>query len=370
MGAFTMRIAVIHHSNDTSNDYAAYISTLLDNTAAENNYTIKDYDLVRFTKDRLQEQNFLLHIVIPATGGFLLKYWYNVKLPSIFKKYSIDKTLCLYGSCTSSGIEQILFFPDIFLLKAAKTMLPWQQFAFNRLKKSTAVAKHVITYSQQAKKLLEETTASDSKKIIVLPYTVSELFKPLEWHDKLYIKSRFAENKEFFAAVLHGNDEKKFTELLKAFSKFKKWQQSSMQLILLPKEESFSSAIEEKLDLYKYRDDVKLVNNADKKETADLIASAYALLHVAAADAELLPVTAALQSATPVLAFYTESLFEYCGDAAVLIKEPGYEALGNELIHLYKNETVRGTMSDAAAKRAEAFQQKQYAEIIWQQLNA
>lgn len=365
-----MRIAVIHHSNDTINDYAAYISTLLDHTAAENNYAIKDYDLVRFTKDPLTEENILLHIIIPATGGFLLKYWYNVKLALIFKKYTIDKTLCLYGSCSSSGIEQILFFPDIYLLQYAKKMSSWQQFAFKRLKKSTTVAKHVITYSQHAKKLLEEAYTLDTKKTSVLPYTVNELFKPLEWHDKLYIKSRFAENKEYFIAVIHGDDEKVFTELLKAFSKFKKWQQSSMQLILLPKEESFSSAIEEKLDTYKYKDDVKLVNDADKKETADLVASAYALLHIAATDADLLPVTAALQSATPVLAFYSESLNEYCGDSgAILINEPGYEALGNELIQLYKNETLRGTLSEVAAKRANVFQQKQHLEHFWQQLN-
>ncbi|MEP7318465.1 MAG: glycosyltransferase [Panacibacter sp.] len=365
-----MRIAVIHHSNDTSNDYAAYVSTLLDNTAAENNYTVKDYHQVSLTKEHLTDENLLLHIVIPATGGFLLKYWYSVKLPSVFKKYNINKALCLYGIATNAAIEQLILFHDIFLLQPNKKMLPWQQFAAKRLKKSTATVQHVITYSHHAKELFENANGANPQKTILLPYTVSEAFKPLEWHDKLYIKSRFAENKEFFVAVLPGDDEKTFTELLKAFSKFKKWQQSSMQLILLPKEEGFSAAIEEKLDSYKYKDDVKLVNEADKKETADLMASAYALLHIAGSDADLLAVTAALQSATPVIAFYTESLYEYCGDAGILIKEPGYEALGNELIQLYKNETLRGSMSEAAAKKSELFQQKKHAENLWQLLNA
>ena len=169
--------------------------------------------------------------------------------------------------------------------------------------------------------------------------------------------------------MLADNDENGFTELLKAFSKFKKWQQSSMQLILLPKEESFGNIIYDKLDTYKYRDDVKLVNDANKKETADIIASAYALLHTATADADLLPVAAALQSATPVIGFFTESLQEYCGEAGIIVTETVYEAFGDQLSKLYKDETLHSQMSEAAVKTAAGSQQKEQAERLWQLIN-
>ena len=82
-----MRIAVIHHNEDLSNDYGAYVSTLLDNTAEENGYAIKDYEqLLRF-REPLQGENVLLHIIIPASGRFSLNRWYNTKLPRIIKKY-------------------------------------------------------------------------------------------------------------------------------------------------------------------------------------------------------------------------------------------------------------------------------------------
>ncbi len=365
-----MYIAVIHHSHDFSNDYAAYLSKLLDDTATEYSYEARDYHHQQVVKDPLPKENLLLHIVIPATGSFLLKYWYGVKLPSIFKKYKIEKVLCLYATCTSSKVPQLLIFPGTELLQPDKKMQFWKQFAAKRLKKSIQTAKHIITYSNHAKKILQDLGGNDNNKKLVLPYTVNEIFKPLEWHDKLYIKSRFADNKEYFISVLGDNDEKSFTALLKAFSKFKKWQQSSMQLILLPKEEAFANIIYDKLDTYKYKDDVKLVNDADKKETADLMASAYAFLHIAAEDADLLAVTAALQSATPVIAYYTESLQEYCGDAAILVKEPGFEAFGDQLTQLYKNETLRSEMSEAAIKSAETLQQKEHAAALWQQINA
>ncbi len=364
-----MRIAVIHHSNDFSNDYAAYLSALLDETAVENNYVVKDYHRLLFDKEVLTGENIVLHIVINAENSFAIRYWYGLKLPSIFKKCAIEKVICQYGILTSSRIAQILVLPDTALLSPNKKMLPWQKIAAKNVKKNIAAAQTVITYSQHAKNETEELNGNNAKKIAVFPYTANLLFKPLEWHDKLYIKSRFAENKEFFAAVLPHDDEKVFTELLKAFSKFKKWQQSSMQLLLLPKEDAFAETIHEKLETYKYRQDVKLVNDADKKEIADIFAAAYALIHVSPQDADLLPVAAALQSATPVIAFSTESLQEYCGNAVILITEPGYELLGDQLTQLYKNETQRAEMSEAAIKRTEIFQQKEHAEKLWQLLN-
>src|SRR5215471_12455589 len=99
-----MRIGVIHHSNDVSNDYAAYLSSLLDDTAIENGYEIKDYEqLLRF-RDPLQDENVLFHIVLPASGRLSIKFWYNTKLAKIVKKYRLDKLICQYGICTSSSV--------------------------------------------------------------------------------------------------------------------------------------------------------------------------------------------------------------------------------------------------------------------------
>jgi len=363
-----MRIAVIHHSEDLSNDYSAYISALLDDTAEENGYAVKDYEqLIRF-REPLTGENVLLHIVIPASGKFSLNHWYNVKLSRIAKKYSLDKVLCNYGTAINSNISQILLIPDKDLLQVNKDMLLWKQYAAKHLKKNLEKSKMFLTYSTFVKKALEELIPANAQKIFMLPYTVHELFKPMEWHDKLYIKSRFAENKEYFVAVLPDDNEKMFTELLKAFSKFKKWQQSNMLLLLLPKEESFSSGIEDKLNTYKYRNDVKLINDADNKETANIMATAYALLHTPFSDADLWPVSAALQCAAPVIGFYTESMQEYCGEAGMLINEHTHGALGEQLIHLYKNETLRNQMSESAAKQAQFYQQKENAARLWQLL--
>jgi glycosyltransferase involved in cell wall biosynthesis len=361
-----MRIAVIHHNEDLSNDYGAYISTLLDDTAEENGYAIRDYEqLLRF-REPLQGENILLHVIIPASGKFSLNRWYNTKLSKIIKKCKLDSVLCSYAIGINSNIPQVLLMPDKELLHANKNMLLWKQYALKHLLKYVPKAKRILTYSTVVKNELKELTALKEQKIFILPYTVSELFKPMEWHDKLYIKSRFSENKEYFIAVLPDDNEKTFTELLKAFSKFKKWQQSNMQLLLLPKEESFSSRVDNKLSSYKYRDDVKLINDSENKETADIIATAYALLHIPFSDADLWPISAALQCGTPVISFHSESIQEYCDKAAILVNERSHEAFGDELIRLFKDETLRNQMSEAAVERAKFYQQKENAVKLWE----
>ena len=119
-----MRIGVIHHSDDVSNDYAAYIAALIDNTAEENGYTINDYEqLLRF-REPLKGDNAFMHIIIPASKKFSLKYWYNAKLPRIVKKYKLDKLICTYGMGVNSPARQVSLFPEIALLQKEKKYQP------------------------------------------------------------------------------------------------------------------------------------------------------------------------------------------------------------------------------------------------------
>jgi len=363
-----MRIALIHHSDDLTNDYAAYLATLLDESAKEKEYVIKDYDHVINAKESVKEENVLLHIVIPASSSFSLKYWYRYKLPRIFKKFRIDVVIALYGVCANTDIKQLLLVPNVDLVKPKKGMLLWQQFAAARMNESIQAASAVITYSKSAANTIADFAGHAAYKIKVLPYTAPEIFTPMEWHNKLYVKSRYAENKEYFIAILPDNDEAIFIDLLKAYSKFKKWQQSNMKLILLPKEESFANTLYAKLDTYKYREDVNLVNDADKKDTADLIAAAYALLHPAETDADLWPVIVALQCNTPVITTAIESLKEYPGEAGLFAAVKDHEAFGDEIIKLYKDENLKSKMSEAASVQSSMYKQEEVTEQFWQLL--
>ena len=66
-----MRIALIHHSDDLTNDYAAYLASLLDETAKEKEYVIKDYDHVVNAKESIKdEKNVINQIFVRQVNYF------------------------------------------------------------------------------------------------------------------------------------------------------------------------------------------------------------------------------------------------------------------------------------------------------------
>lgn len=69
------------------------------------------------------------------------------------------------------------------------------------------------------------------------------------------------------------------TRLLQAFSVFKKWQQSGMQLLLAGNEDVEPAVLQEKLSTYKYRNDVKILTNPPEKQCLSLLAASYAVLY-------------------------------------------------------------------------------------------
>ena len=131
-----MRIALIHHSDDLTNDFEAYLATLLDEAAGSNNYAIKDYDSIRRGYEPVAGTDVLLHIVIPANSNFAIKYWYAVKLPAILRKYAIDKVLCMYSIGIRSTVSQCLILSDISFFEISKGMNTWQKYAAKNLAKN------------------------------------------------------------------------------------------------------------------------------------------------------------------------------------------------------------------------------------------
>jgi glycosyltransferase involved in cell wall biosynthesis len=142
------------------------------------------------------------------------------------------------------------------------------------------------------------------------------------------VKAQHADNKEFFVAVIEDNAIDDFVLLLQAFSKFKKWQQSNMQLLVFPKYESLGEDIYEKHTTYKYRDDVRLLKDIEEKELAAIIASAHSFIHVSANRPQMLTIAVALQCSLPVISFQDEAVKEYAADAVLFAAEKNGGGVG------------------------------------------
>jgi len=363
-----MRIAVIHHISATENDYGFYVSDLLSEYGAWLGYDVQLLEDFVFyaNKTKVLPENAVIGIHVKATGTLRMRWWYSAKLPSILAQIKADVVVNLNGIYSkATKVPQLLAFSDIaFLNSPQKVKAAWKKLVIKNIAAYSAGAKAAFTYSQHAATVLNKITQNILQ---VVPYCAGKDYKVWEWHDKVLTKAEFTSGKEYFICTLDDENEELWLTILKAFSKFKKWQQSTMQLILVPKHEIVPLKILDKMSTYKYRDDVQMLDGLSEKEKANLFGCAYAVIHIPVNDADLLPVAEALQCGVPVVTTATsESLKEYGKDAGITVAAIDAELLGDAIINMFKNEEQKTQMAHNAKSQAEEIKRDNIARAFWE----
>lgn len=358
-----MRIAIIEHTG--SSDYAEYIYSLIEEKAREHNYQVKTWSSSVPAFQQHLDDDTIIYINIDKKAPWLLNWLYHVKIPSILKKTRMQAVIDLNGIGSSKiHIPQFIIAGEPLFNKDLKQLNAIENYAVKNFAASQQVAKGCIIYSD--KKLESGSIVRD--KSFFIPYTSPDIFRTFEWHDKLMIKANYAENKEFFLSVLGDDAAEDFVLLMQAFSKFKKWQESNMQLLVLPKHEKFDTAITEKYKTYKYRDDVKLLENTEDKQIAAIFASAHSLLQVNAQMPNLLMIAVAMQCSLPVISFDNDDVKEYAGNAVLFSKEKSAASFGDSIIELYKDENLHAQLKQEAFDMSAKFKRKENADLLWKLL--
>ncbi len=179
-------------------------------------------------------------------------------------------------------------------------------------------------------------------RIIVVEGLLTPGIKPLEAAGQFAFKDRVTEGREFFiCADVHWSGEQLRT-LLKAFSRFKKMQQSGWKLVITQRGHhpgSAFGAVFNALDTYKYREDVVLFESSGAAGYTAALGAAYAA--VTFQQDEGFPAVAceALVSDVPVIAPVSQR--ERLGTGVFLFDAADEASLGSQLMELYKNEALR-----------------------------
>lgn len=110
---------------------------------------------------------------------------------------------------------------------------------------------------------------------------------------------------------------------------------------------------QEKLSSYKFKDDVVIQEHLNDYYYQKILASAYAFIHVPVNENDIIPALEAVSCRTPVISFANEVIKEMMGDSFLTAESYDFNLLGQKMIQLYKDETLRDKMiSDAEQKLA------------------
>ncbi len=313
-------------------------------------------------------------IVLPqqSKNPLLWKLWYNYKLLAVLKKYKADILITADGVCSlRTKLPQYLLVNDLAFLSHPE----WYSKKYNRfIKTNTSVflqkAKSIIVFSNVIKEKIQQQYKVDEKKIAVLYPGVNRNYQPANTEEKEVVKEKYTEGKEYFlfSGAIHPRSN--LINLLKAFSLFKKRQKSNMQLIIASDTVSEDKAFVGSLQLYKFRTEIKLLENLDQDLLQKITASAYACINTSPLHTDIASLLNAMQCEVPVIAGNLYAAIEQFGEAALYANESVPEDIAEKLMLLYKDENKRNDLIKKGVQQSAKFNPDATAIQLWQNILA
>ena len=275
------------------------------------------------------------HLVQPKTKNIAsaLKY-HRIVLPNILSALQPDLIIDASGIVfNTQKYYQIILLDESHI---NNTQSLWHKIFFP---KYILYANTVVSFSREGTALCIKNKFRDKDKMVELGYAASNHFFVHEYAELQAIRNQYTEGKPYFVWFCDVSNAAQWEGVFKAFSLFKKWQQSNMKLLVL--NYSYSHIIDIKLPAYKYKDDVVIVSNPDEHICSRLLAASYAMVYPAKLSYLSLPILQAIKCNIPVIA--CKSIAEAANNTRAFYwtEEPEPQSLSKQMILCYKNEEFR-----------------------------
>jgi hypothetical protein len=296
-------------------------------------------------------------------GGFGWRYWYGRQIRQLAEKESVDM-VWLTGGIAVGGIAA----PVCLWMPERAEPIRGGRWGYaslyrSRLKTSLGLAAAVVCYSERDRVWLEGIGAGAKEKIRVLRAVADESIGVITEEEKGKIKAERTQGKEYFLADLTGCTEEEGLNSLKAFSLFKKRQQSQMRLVLVGRIKS-PEGIVERLKTYKYRQDVDWMVDASNSEIPVLAGGAYAVLLPVEGNSLGTTLLGMWKAGVPVIAV-NGGIFEEMAQGAVLETEAGDPAtLAGKMMRIYKEEDLRLELIGKGFERLKIYSRENFAQVL------
>jgi glycosyltransferase involved in cell wall biosynthesis len=307
----------------------------------------------------------------PATKHpLLLKFWFNIKVPAVLRKYKADVFVSCEGIIAlSTKLPQCMLLQDLAFLQPS-SFIPKSHISF--YKKSTpkflATAKSIVTTSAWMKQAVVTQYNTNAAAVKIIPAGADENFNPINEEEKSAIKNKYTEGKEFFLYTGDIHPVNNILNLLKAFSIFKKRQQTGMKLILAGKLSPGFQAFKKSIASYKYRNDVVWLEDLATSDLIQITAAAYGLINISLYQGFNSSILQAMRCAVPVI-ITADSSMQDLPDGAVLFTDANdIAAVADKMKMLYKDENLRKELIQKGSIVASEYNWDKTAGLFWESI--
>ncbi|MFV0605203.1 MAG: hypothetical protein ACK5NK_05100 [Niabella sp.] len=290
--------------------------------------------------------NFILFDKTPNTQ-------HHLSIPTIIAKHPLQGILPekilqqsqLVKLLKKQNIQKVIVFDEQDFIKTTipQVLIKNSLIADEKHTKQITNCTQVITFLQ---KLPEAYLA---KQTITFP-VIQNSEKPFTVEEKAAARQEFADGTPYFVLADFITTKDVFFNALKAFSVFKKMQQSSWRLVLLLRSKLSTKEKEmilQPLAGFKYRKDVSIINEENEQVVLKAIAGSYALISMDENAGGYPHTIEAMATAIPVIAAPL-GIMEPYKDAALAAENNKPESIAAQMMYLYKSETLRSRLSTKA----------------------
>ena len=305
-----------------------------------------------------------------ANGPLGWKYWYNFKLPRSLKNHHVDLLVAASGICSqTSHLPQILFVQDLkFMNSPADYSKAQVRFTKSIMRQQLQKAAKVMVMSDAIRQELLEQYKVDPGKIFVIPCAASDSSQALPWYEREYTKDKYAGGKDYFLFDGFISPAANILSLIKAFSQFKKWQQSNMKLLLVGNWSEKCHDVLEQLETFRFREDVVILEDPSAETRAKIQAAAYAMVDPSLYAGFGMNFSDAMRAETPVICSDIKAFQETAGEAAAFFEAGNSDALAEQLKKIYKDETWRQDLIEKGKERSRQYSFEDSAAQFWQEI--
>jgi glycosyltransferase involved in cell wall biosynthesis len=302
-----------------------------------------------------------------ARHPILWKIWFDLTIPRLLKNIRADVFVSPDGYASlRTRVPQCLVVHDLgFLHQPGAYQKSHIFYLKNQLPKFLKKAGRIATVSEFTRKDIVRYYKTHEDKIDIVYSAAKEAFHPLTWEEKTRVKEKLTGGKEYFIYAGAIQPRKNLLNLLKAFSIFKKRQQSDWKLVLAGREAWKNEAFINQLKTYRYREDVILTGYVAEAELVSLVGSAYALVYPSFFEGFGVPVLEAVKAGIPPLTSENSSMQEIAGEAALYFNPADHTDIAEKMMRIYKDETLRNQLIENGKNIAGKYSWDKTAELLW-----
>jgi glycosyltransferase involved in cell wall biosynthesis len=303
----------------------------------------------------------------PVRHPLLLKFWFDIKVPALLRKYKADVFVSCDGICSlTTKVPQCLVLHDLaFLQQASFFKKPYSSFYKKYTAKFLNKANSIVTVSEFLKQAIVTQYNTEGSSIDVVFNGVNENFQPVNDEEKLVVKNKYSDGKEYFLYADAIHPANNLLNLLKAFSVFKKRQQTSMKLVLEGKLALTYQSFKENLKSYKYRNDVVVIHDVEESELIKIIGAAYGLINPSLYGGFVSCVLQALRCDVPVITAAGSSMQEITEGAALYADANSHTDIADKMMLLYKDENLRKELIQKGKPVVDGYSWNKTADLLW-----